>query len=233
MSRARFVDTREAESTTLTEALARYVNEVSEAKKGSAQEKVRAKKWQKLEWGNKSLAAIRSSDMAAYRDAELKAGKSTATVRLNLALISHLYTVASKDWGIQGLNNPCTAIRMPKGSKQRERRPTTGITTGDLARAFISYNSSTGVFTTLQSFRTLRVDAQIQTAGLTTGDTYIIMGSTNVGITSNNRLIQVGRTLNEVPAGTTFKVQVNNVGSSSQTALPGSSGFIQFSAANI
>lgn len=125
MSRARFVDTREAESTTLTEALTRYVNEVSEAKKGSAQEKVRAKKWQKSEWGNKSLAAIRSSDMAAYRDAELKAGKSTATVRLNLALISHLYTVASKDWGIQGLKNPCTAIRMPKGSKQRERRPTT------------------------------------------------------------------------------------------------------------
>ena len=125
MSRARFVDTREAESTTLTEALTRYVNEVSESKKGSAQEKVRAKKWKASEWGNKSLAAIRSSDMAAYRDAELKAGKSTATVRLNLALISHLYTVASKDWGIQGLKNPCTAIRMPKGSKQRERRPTT------------------------------------------------------------------------------------------------------------
>lgn len=125
MSRSRFVDTREAESTTLAEALTRYVNEVSESKKGSAQEKVRAKKWQKSAWGEKSLAAIRSSDMAAYRDAELKAGKSTATVRLNLALISHLYTVASKDWGIQGLKNPCTAIRMPKGSKQRERRPTT------------------------------------------------------------------------------------------------------------
>lgn len=125
MSRSRFVDTREAESTTLAEALTRYVNEVSESKKGSAQEKVRAKKWQKSAWGEKSLAAIRSSDMAAYRDAELKAGKSTATVRLNLALISHLYTVASKDWGVQGLKNPCTAIRMPKGSKQRERRPTT------------------------------------------------------------------------------------------------------------
>lgn len=125
MSRSRFVDTREAESTMLTEALTRYVNEVSESKKGSAQEKVRAKKWQKSEWGAKSLAAIRSSDMAAYRDAELKAGKSTATIRLNLALISHLYTVAAKDWGIQGLKNPCTAIRMPKGSKQRERRPST------------------------------------------------------------------------------------------------------------
>lgn len=125
MSRSRFVDTRKAESTTLTDALDRYVAKVSDSKKGSAQEKVRAKKWQASEYARRSLASIRSSDMAAYRDAEIKAGKSTATVRLNLALISHLYTVASKDWGIEGLKNPCTGIRMPKGSKQRERRPST------------------------------------------------------------------------------------------------------------
>jgi len=125
MSRSRFVDMREAESTTLSAALTKYVKEVSSTKKGSQQEKVRAEKWKKSEYANKSLAAFKSSDVAAYRDAELKAGKSTATVRLNLALISHLYTVAEKDWGIQGLKNPCTAIRMPKGSKQRDRRPST------------------------------------------------------------------------------------------------------------
>ncbi|SDO90671.1 Site-specific recombinase XerD [Pseudomonas congelans] len=124
MSRARFVDIREAESTTLYEALKRYLKEVSKGKKGEKQEKVRIKKWQASEFATKSLAAIRSSDMASYRDAELGQGKSTATVRLDLAVISHLYTVASKDWGIEGLTNPCRAIRMPKGSKQRERRPT-------------------------------------------------------------------------------------------------------------
>lgn len=124
MSRSRFVDTREAESTTLADALDRYLNEVSKTKKGEKQEKVRAAKWKDSEYGKKSLAALRSSDMAAYRDSELKKGKSTATVRLDLALISHLYTVASKDWGIEGLKNPCQSIRMPKGSKQRERRPT-------------------------------------------------------------------------------------------------------------
>ncbi|RJX81306.1 site-specific integrase [Pseudomonas sp. LS-2] len=124
MSRARFVDIREAESTTLAEALKRYQSEVSAGKKGEKQEKVRIKKWTDSEYANKSLASLRSSDMAAYRDAELKGGKSTATVRLDLAVISHLYTVASKDWGIEGLTNPCRAIRMPKGSKQRERRPT-------------------------------------------------------------------------------------------------------------
>lgn len=124
MSRARFVDIREAEATTLDEALSRYLSEVTPAKKGAKQEAVRIEKWKNSIYAAKSIAAIRSSDMASYRDQELKAGRSTATVRLDLAVISHLYTVAAKDWGIEGLTNPCRAIRMPKGSKQRERRPT-------------------------------------------------------------------------------------------------------------
>ncbi|MNM83322.1 site-specific tyrosine recombinase XerC [compost metagenome] len=97
---------------------------MTSTKKGAKQEQVRIKKWKKHKLASKGLAAIRSSDMAAYRDAELKEGKSTATVRLNLAVISHLYTVATKEWGIEGLTNPCRAIRMPKGSKERDRRPT-------------------------------------------------------------------------------------------------------------
>jgi integrase len=124
MSCARFVDIREAESTTLSEALSRYLSEVTPAKKGAKQEAVRIEKWKNSACAAKFIAAIRSSDMAAYRDQELKAGRSTATVRLDRAVISHLYTVAAKDWGIEGLTNPCRAIRMRKGSKQRERRPT-------------------------------------------------------------------------------------------------------------
>lgn len=69
------------------------------------------------------MAEIRSSDLATYRDARLAEGVSTNTVRLSLALISHLYTVAIKDWGIEGLSNPVTKLRMPKGSRERDRRP--------------------------------------------------------------------------------------------------------------
>lgn len=123
MSRARFVDIREAEATTLESALKRYESEVTEGKKGHKQEKTRIQKWKDSEYAKKSLSALRSSDMAAYRDAELKAGKSSSTIRLDLAVISHLYTVASKDWGIEGLTNPCRAIRMPKGNNARDRRP--------------------------------------------------------------------------------------------------------------
>ncbi|MNJ38362.1 Tyrosine recombinase XerC [compost metagenome] len=32
--------------------------------------------------------------------------------------------MAIKDWGIEGLSNPVAKLRMPKGSKERDRRPT-------------------------------------------------------------------------------------------------------------
>lgn len=125
MSRARFVDMREAESTTLAEALKRYRREVSDHKKGAKQEGIRIDRWMEDPLASKSLAALKSSDLAAWRDSRLAGGKSPATVKLNLAIISHLYTVAMKDWGIEGLTNPCRALRMPKGAKSRDRRPTT------------------------------------------------------------------------------------------------------------
>lgn len=123
MSRKRFVDTREADSTSLKDALERYAREVSSQKKGERQEKTRIKVWSESRYGSMSLAEIRSSDLAEYRDTRLKEGMSTNTIRLSLALISHLYTVAIKDWGIEGLTNPVAKLRMPKGSRERDRRP--------------------------------------------------------------------------------------------------------------
>ncbi len=55
---------REAESTTLAEALDRYLSEVTSTKKGAKQEQVRIKKWKEHKLASKRLAAIRSSDMA-------------------------------------------------------------------------------------------------------------------------------------------------------------------------
>ncbi len=125
MSRSRFVDTRAAMRTTLGKALKQYQEEVTEHKKGARQEKVRISTWLGHPLAEKSLGEITPSDLAEYRDARLKGGASPATVRLDLAIISHLYTVAAKEWRLDGLTNPCLNLRMPKGSKARDRRPTT------------------------------------------------------------------------------------------------------------
>lgn len=124
MSRARFVDIREAEQTSVADALRRYRREVTDTKKGAKQESVRIDRWLEDDIAKKSLATLRSSDLAAWRDARIKEGKAGNTVRLNLAIISHLYTIAMKEWGIQGIINPCASLRLPKPGKARDRRPT-------------------------------------------------------------------------------------------------------------
>jgi len=124
MSRARFVDIREAEQTSVADALRRYRREVTDTKKGARQESIRIDRWLEDGIAKKSLATLRSSDLAAWRDAQLRDGKAGNTVRLNLAIISHLYTIAIKEWGIQGITNPCASLRQPKPGKSRDRRPT-------------------------------------------------------------------------------------------------------------
>ncbi|HHZ7017628.1 TPA: tyrosine-type recombinase/integrase, partial [Pseudomonas aeruginosa] len=125
MSRSRFVDTRAAMRTTLGKALEQYEREISEHKKGASQERGRIRRWLAHPLAAKGLGEITPSDLAEYRDSRLKDGASSSTVRLDLAIISHLYTIAAKEWRLEGLTNPCKNLRMPKGSRARERRPTT------------------------------------------------------------------------------------------------------------
>ena len=120
MDRGVFVSRKEAESTTLSDALDRYEREVTIHKKGF-QEKALIKKWKTHSLSKRSLAQIQGKDIATYRDARLKE-VSPNTVRLELAVISHLYTIAVKEWGMAGLVNPVSQIRKPKLPQGRDRR---------------------------------------------------------------------------------------------------------------
>ena len=43
-------------------------------------------------------------------------------MRLELALLSNLFTVAAKEWRMESLTNPVLAVRKPAASRPRERR---------------------------------------------------------------------------------------------------------------
>ncbi len=122
MNRGTFVSRAESESTLLGEALGRYMREVTPRKKGKVRETARIKVWMAHPLAMRTLAAVRGSDLATYRDAQREAGKADATIRLNLVIISHLFEIARKEWGMENLTNPCRNITMPKGSRQRDRR---------------------------------------------------------------------------------------------------------------
>lgn len=68
------------------------------------------------------MASLTADKIAAFRDKRLKDGKSNNTVRLDLALLSHLYNTAIREWGIGLAVNPVSIVRKPKAGEGRNRR---------------------------------------------------------------------------------------------------------------
>lgn len=116
------IDTSEARSTTLVEALGRYGREITPAKKGATQEHNRIAAWKRVSFATKALSRIRGTDVAQWRDERVEAGVSGQTIRNDLSLLSHVFKIARTEWGMEGLRNPCDDVRRPKGSAARERR---------------------------------------------------------------------------------------------------------------
>jgi integrase len=116
------LDLGEARRTTLVEALERYLAEVTPLKKGAKQERVRIKAWLRDPLARRPLAAIRSMDIAAWRNERVAAGKAPTTVRNALTIISQVFQTAGTEWGMQGLQNPVRGVRMPRSRPARDRR---------------------------------------------------------------------------------------------------------------
>ncbi|WP_211453879.1 tyrosine-type recombinase/integrase [Collimonas antrihumi] len=121
MARGTFVSSAESERTTFGEALERYQREITVGKKGIMPEQSRIKKLLGDPLAIRSLASIRSSDIANYRDNRLKK-VSPQTVIHEINLISNLFNVARKEWGMENLINPVEVIKKPKLPNGRDRR---------------------------------------------------------------------------------------------------------------
>ncbi|AKS22747.1 MAG: Integrase [Leptospirillum sp. Group II 'C75'] len=140
MVRGVYLSQKEAESTTLEESLDRYEREISSSKKGHLQEKKRIRTWKSHPLAKRFLASIQGKDIAAWRDARIKSGSSANTVRLDLAIISHLFEIARKEWGMEGLKNPVKSIRLPSPPSGRDRR----LQPGELEKILESVSEEMG-----------------------------------------------------------------------------------------
>lgn len=121
MTARTWTDRREAERTTLAEALDRYKREVTVHKKSAYGEGCLIERLKALRLAKYSLATIQGGDIATYRDARAAEGAAANTIRIELALLSHLYTVAASDWGMP-IANPVRQARKPKLPRGRDRR---------------------------------------------------------------------------------------------------------------
>ena len=122
MARGTVLPSRDEERITFADAVNRYVHEVTIHKRGAAQEGRRARQIAGSPLGHLFLSVIGGKEVANYRDQRLAAGKSPNTIRLELALLSHLYTVARTEWGMSTLVNPVEFVKKPKLPEGRTRR---------------------------------------------------------------------------------------------------------------
>ena len=136
MVRGAYIQRAPADRLTVAKALERYLAEVTPTKRPSTQISDHGRSKILIEHlGKYSLTALTPEIVAKFRDTRLagedrKSAKgkpiprSNNTVRLDLALLGHLFTVAIKEWGIGLPSNPVMNIRRPAPGPGRNRRLT-------------------------------------------------------------------------------------------------------------
>ena len=102
------------------ECLERYRDEVVIRKRSRIMETKLISYLLKESFVNYKLNFVDSRVVALYRDRALKTLKSSS-VRRRLAIVSHMYTIAKKEWGYK-IENPILSIRRPKKAEPRDRR---------------------------------------------------------------------------------------------------------------
>lgn len=120
MDAGQWVDRSEAEQTTLEELLDRYQREVSSSKHGADIEIYRINQFKNSNLAKYSVAAITGQLIAKWRDKRIKE-VSGSSVSRELTLLSHVFTVAIKEWGFAINCNPISFVRKPSSNPPRDR----------------------------------------------------------------------------------------------------------------
>lgn len=105
---------------TLGEALTLYAEQYTSQKKGARQELSRIRHWKAHPFSQRPLDSFIPSDWRLYA-LERRKSVWAFPVRLELALVRHLFTVASQDWAMEQ-RLKFTSRTLPKVRNSRNRR---------------------------------------------------------------------------------------------------------------
>lgn len=128
MDRGEWADRTEGDRTTLAAALERYAREIIGLKAPSTQirDRRRINTLRVYPIARFALSKLGGKEVAAHILHRQEEGVGANAIRLELALISHLYTVARSAWGMSYLTNPVPLAktarpRLPAGRDRRLR----------------------------------------------------------------------------------------------------------------
>jgi len=119
---AQVVQRMQHQSVTLFDALTRYETEILPDKKPTTQNRDRGiLKILRAEYGAIALSKLDGPMLSGMvRQWQQRLGANS--IRLYLALLSHLFNVARKEWGMVELVNPVELVRKPRLPQGRDRR---------------------------------------------------------------------------------------------------------------
>jgi integrase len=104
------------------DVLKRYSREVSPSKRGARWEIMRLEKMQRDPIARKRLSDVTAADLARWRDTRL-GEVQPGTVRREMGILSGVFSVAKKEWGLLR-SNPMENVKKPPSPQGRERLPT-------------------------------------------------------------------------------------------------------------
>ena len=116
-------DSSEAERVTLRQALNRYEREVTPKKRGGQdtdRSNLRLLRAERI--ATLAIGRVGSSELARLRDQWTRDGLKPSTIRRRMVTLSHVFTIASKEWGMTSLVNPVRNVRLAPENNARDRR---------------------------------------------------------------------------------------------------------------
>lgn len=119
IDRGQFVNTTEAQRTTLGDLIERYLFEVTPSMKGASEDTIRLKAIMRKPIAQWSMANLTAARIAVYRDERLKE-VSAGTVIRELAYLSAIINHGRREWGIN-VPNPVQMVRKPQSPQARGR----------------------------------------------------------------------------------------------------------------
>lgn len=182
IERGAWRETGDADRTTLREALDKYKQEVVPGMRSAKKEESVIAILRDDPLARRLMARLTSADVASMRDRWRRAGLAVGTIRRRLHTLSHVYTVARKEWGMPGLMSPTHDVALDREPAGRDRR---------VSNAELGAIKKAAVTPAMRNFVTLAVETAMRRGEL--------FRATWADVDTHARTLRIPRTKNGEP----------------------------------
>lgn len=120
MDRGQYIPPTESQGVLIRDLIDRYRRDILPTKRGKHFKP--ALRLLEDRFGKYSVSALNSRRIADFRDQRQRSGHAASTVRKELNLLSKIFDLAVREWGVAMPANPCKQVSRPAEHNARTRR---------------------------------------------------------------------------------------------------------------